>query len=436
MLIYTPKDTKRVRYIFKLIFGELLGIDFDITTKEEEFCAFDGPKINYSKKQFGDELFFCSFGLLFEIGIEGQELKFIHHRNNVAFYPVFNKKSIFPFDPFSASFFLLTRYEEYLPYMEDKFSRFDAHESISFKKGFLQKPLVNIWAIQIGAALTERFPEIKIRKRSFKFIPTIDIDSAYEYKFKGTVRSIGGYLKAFSKLNFTEILNRIKVLTGLMNDPFDTFEYQLRIQKEYNLRPIYFILFASYAKFDKNVPVNNKNFQRLVKSLADYAEVGIHPSFDSRNNFRKLKNEVEKLSKVLNREITKSRQHFLKLDFPQTYRNLINLDITDDYTMGYASQLGFRAGICTPFYFYDLDMETETKLKIHPFQVMEGTLKDYLNLSINDSSLIIKMMIDEVKAVDGTFISIWHNESLSNSKRWIGWQVLYEDTIKYALGIV
>lgn len=166
--------------------------------------------------------------------------------------------------------------------------------------------------------------------------------------------------------------------------------------------------------------------------LEDNAEVGIHPSYASNNDLKVLKREINSLSKVLNRQITKSRQHFLKLSLPQTYRNLIDLDITDDYTMGYASEIGFRASICSSFNFYDLEMETETNLRIHPFAFMEGTLRDYLSINADRAMDYIKPLIDEVKAVNGTFICLWHNESLSNQRRWVGWQQIYEDMIKYA----
>jgi hypothetical protein len=433
ILIYTHKITKRVQYIFKLYFGSLLGLEYKFTSNLDEFAEFDGLKISYTKKKIDDELHFCSTDLLFETGVEGQEPGFFKYEENVAFFPVYEKKSVIPFDPFAAGFFLLTRYEEYLPYIKDKFDRFDASQSVSQKHGFLHKPMVNIWAEKLKEILSARAPQLKFKERNFEFISTIDIDSAYAYKYKGTVRTIGGLMKSLVKFDFTEMWERVLVLGGMAKDPFDTYALQLRLQKKYNLFPIYFILFADYGKFDKNIPVYNPKFQRRVKSLADYAEVGIHPSYDSNYSFEKLKVETKRLSKVLNREISKSRQHFLKLTFPNTYRNLINLDITDDYTMGYASEPGFRAGICDPFFFYDLDMETETKLKIHPFQVMEGTLKDYMHLSTDQSLIRIKKLIDEVRTVNGTFISIWHNESLSNNKQWAGWDKVYEEMIEYAV---
>src|SRR5205814_2896242 len=114
---------------------------------------------------------------------------------------------------------------------------------------------------------------------------------------------------------------------------------------------------------DKNTPVESKKLQSLIKNLGDYAEVGIHPSYGSNSKEGQLKKEIDRLSKILHKDVHKGRQHFLKLSLPETYRNLIELDITEDYTMGYAFQPGFRASICMPFNFYDLDNEIETKLK-------------------------------------------------------------------------
>jgi len=434
VLIYTHKITKRIQYIFKFYFGQLLGLEFKFTSDIEFFKASQGIKISYARKPIiGNEIFFNCAGLLFETGVEGQELGFFKYDGQTVFYPVYDKSSALPYDMFAAAFFLLTRYEEYLPYMRDKFGRFDAKESVSFKQGFLHLPVVNLWAEKLKKIIKERYKNVQFVERKFNFTPTIDIDSAYSYRLKGTVRTAGGFLKALMKFDFKEILERFQVITGLIKDPFDTYDLQLRLQKQYDLRPIYFILLGDYGKFDKNIPASSRQFQTLIKSLADYAEVGIHPSFDSNRNNEKLKVEIERLSKILNREITRSRQHFLMLNFPHSYRNLINLDITDDYTMGYASEPGFRAGTCDSYFFYDLDLETATKLKIHPFTVMEGTYKDYLYLGAEESLTRIKKLIDQVKAVDGTFISLWHNESLSNSKRWIGWQKVYEEMIKYAL---
>ncbi|NCC73480.1 MAG: hypothetical protein EOM06_08775 [Sphingobacteriia bacterium] len=434
ILIYTQRITKRVSYIFKLYFEHLIGIPYELTSNGEAFDAYEGPKLNYSTRQFKDSVQFHPAELLFKTGIEGQELNVFTHNGLKAFYPVHQQKAVLPFDPFAAAFYLVTRYEEYLPYRKDKFGRFDAFESISVKYDFLQKPLVNIWSQQIKQLFLEKYPDLKFKKRYFRFIPTYDIDSAYAYRCKGTVRTVAATIRDMLKFDFYEIYERAKVIFGRQPDPFDTYDFQLALQKEFSLHPVYFVLMADYGQFDKNLPVGNTHFQHLIKSLADYGDVGVHPSFEANTSFQRLSAEVSRLSSILNREITRSRQHFLRVNFPITYRNLIQADITNDYTMGYASLPGFRAGICDTYNFYDLDLETETMLRIHPFAVMDGTLRDYMLKEIPDSLQIIKQLIDEVKAVNGTFISLWHNESLCNQKRWEGWQALYVDLIRYAMG--
>jgi len=117
---------------------------------------------------------------------------------------------------------------------------------------------------------------------------------------------------------------------------------------------------------------------------------------------------------------------------PDTYRDLIELDIQEDYTMGYASDYGFRAGLCTPFFFYDLDLEVETSLKIFPFALMEGTLKYYQKVSPEKAMEHIRPLIDEVKKVNGCFISLWHNDSMNDLGTWKGWQKVYLEMVEYA----
>jgi hypothetical protein len=433
ILIFTDKITNRIKYIFNLYFAEILRIEYQITTNKEDFRSFEGVKFSYCQQPISDEIFFRSSPLLLERGITNSDLVFGEHESLPVFFMVYSKDSVLPFDPFAAGFYLVSRYEEYLPYRKDEYGRFSANESRAYQKNFLNKPMVNIWALAIGKLLQKKFPGFSYPGTIYKFIPTIDIDSAWAYKQKGFVRTLGSLANSVINFEFQEIIVRFKVISGFQKDPFDTYDFQLQLQKKYNLHPIYFILFAEYALNDKNIPVQNRAFQTLIKSLSDYAKVGIHPSYESNKSLTKLKNEVSRLSKVLNREITNSRQHFLKLQLPTTYRSLINLDITDDYTMGFAAQPGFRASICSEFNFYDLDMDAETKLKIHPFTVMDGTLRDYLKVSESDAMSIISPLIKEVKSVNGTFISLWHNESLSNEKRWKGWSKVYEDMIKEAL---
>lgn len=431
LLIYTHKITHRNKYIFNLIFKDMIGIDFTLTTDVEEFKRYDGAKLSYTHNPIADELFFISRHLLFETGINEQNISVFEYDTHKVFFAT-GKASALPFDIFSASFYLVSRYEEYLPHIRDIHDRFDAKDSVAFVNGFLEKPVVNTWALLIKGLIQKKYPNLFFPETKFEFISTLDIDNAYAYREKGFTRSVGGYLKSISEGNFSDIAERTRVLMGTEKDPYDTYDFQLEILKKYKFKSIYFFLLGDYGPNDKNLPIESIKFQSLIKMLADYAQVGIHPSYGSNSSKSQLKKEINRLSYVLHRDVTKSRQHFLKLTMPETYRNLIDLDITDDYTMGYAFQVGFRASICTPFNFYDLDTELETKLKIHPFAVMEGTLKYHMKLRPSEGLEKIKSLIDEVRAVNGVFISLWHNDTVNDRKIWKGWKAVYEAMVIYA----
>ena len=247
------------------------------------------------------------------------------------------------------------------------------------------------------------------------------------------MRHVGAFSLALFTLNFKKIIERLRVLTGLESDPYNTYEWQLTIRNKYHLKQIYFFLVGDYGEYDKNIPIEgSRRFQTLIKSIADYAEVGVHPSYASNKNKDQLRKVIRRLSKVLKREVTKSRQHFLKITFPDTYRNLLEFDIQEDYSLGYASEIGFRASICSPFNFYDLDLDIETKLKLIPFMLMDGTMKDYMKLSPEESINRAKELVDEVKAVNGVFVTLWHNQSVNDRDAWKGWRNVYEAIVDYA----
>lgn len=433
LLIYVTKTTNRLRYIFDLILTELLGLSFRFTNDQEQYKSYEGPKFCYGTQALDDGLFFKSAQLLFEREIDNQDLQPFVYKGLMAFFPVFHKQSALPFDLFAASFFLVSRYEEYLPFVQDSHGRFEAESSCLSEMGMLQKPLINIWSHDLMELLQTYFPRLKFRLPVYQFTPTYDIDIAWSYLHKGLYRTIGAYMRDLLAGDYTEIVARTKVLRKKTNDPYDTYSLQLDLQSRYKLYPIYFILFASYAHYDKNISRRNPAFRRLIRHLADYATIGIHPSYASTDDKTILKQEVEALSEVIHSEITHSRQHFLRVKLPTVYHWLMDMDITDDYSMGFATQPGFRAGIANSFLFYDLDHDLPTKLRVHPLIVMDGSLRDYLHIEKEAAKELITTLINEVKKAGGNFISLWHNETLSNTKRWTGWNEVYTHLIEQAI---
>ena len=418
-------------YVFDLTLRQLLGLDFDLTADIDKFKAFDGPKLHYGMERIGDEPFIKAFDLLFERHVHKQSFGTVEFEGTIAPYAVLDNGNLLPFDVFAASFFLVSRYEEYLSQERDQYGRFKAESTWMFKNGVLQKPLVNIWVKSLGIKLKSIYPDLPVKQPKFTFIPTYDIDAAWAYKHKGIYRTVGGFLKDLAAGDMERIKERHQVLRGKRKDPFDSFDFQFELQKTFKLKPIYFILCGEYDTNDKNISIRKPSFQALIKRLGDYADVGIHPSFSSYLDIEKMQCEIDNLSEVLHRPLTKSRQHFLRMNLPRSYQKLIELDISDDYTMGFASQVGFRAGIADTFRFYDLENDMVTNLRVHPFAIMDGTMRDYLNLDVEASLRLAKQLVDEVKAVGGTFIYLTHNETLGGEQRWVGWPEMYRQLIEY-----
>lgn len=433
LLVYTHKITPRLNYIFKHIFTRILGLEVEFTTTIEEFVAAEGMKLSYTKQALGNELFVKNNDLLFNQGIDYLDINMVQWEDVPCFFQT-NFSALVPCDIFAASFYLISRYEEYLPHVKDQYERYPASESLAYQHKFLDKPIIDIWAYKFRDILLDKFEghkeELKNESRKFNYISTIDIDAAYQFKHKGFTRSIGGILKDLYQLNMQNLWMRFLVVFNLRRDPFDMFKFLLALQKKYHFKTIFFFLLGDYTTYDKNISANNSNYKLLIKNVADYADVGLHPSYFSMKYDLKMKKEKEILENIVNFSIHKSRQHYLRIDLPETYQHLVDLEINEEYSMGYAAQYGFRAGTCTPFYFYDLDFEIQTPLKVFPFTVMDTTLKDYMNFTPKRSFNTIIQLAKEVKKVDGTLITIFHNESVSGSGQWRGWGRVYEGLLK------
>ncbi len=431
LLIYCDTISARIEYIFKLIFKDILGVDVSFTTDNDDYANSSHPKINYSKNRITkEELFFYSVDFLFEKDIR----KINHEVIKFEGYPVIfshqNTDSVFPFDPFAMSFYFVSRYEEYL--MEDRkdaHGRVKAEAYLAFKNCIHHRPVVNILAGEIKLLIEEKYPAFKFPEKKYNFIPTYDIDMAFAHLGKGLLRSVGGFGKLALRFKFKEIFERINTLAGIISDPYDNFDTHIEQQNKYNLKPLYFVNLGDYGTFDKNISYKNKRLRELLKKLDHSAEIGTHPSYKSNEHPEKVKIEKERLEEIINSKVTKNRQHFLILSFPETYNNLINSGITDDYSMGFASQMGFRAGICSSFNFYDLTGEKETSLRIHPFAFMDTMFEDYLKLSPAKIIKYVKPLIEETKKYNGELIAIWHNYALSNNKEKLQ---VYKEIVKLA----
>ncbi|MDP4209743.1 MAG: polysaccharide deacetylase family protein [Bacteroidota bacterium] len=430
ILLYTPQITSRLSYIARFLFETILGVRVTITTNRDEFDKSSLPRINYSHEE-SDCITIFPHPLLAEDDINFFTPQVSLYNNIPILFPGNNQPDI-PFDPFAAAFFMVSRYEEYRPQHYDQHQRVMASESVAFQNNFLEIPVVDHWAMFLKQLIEEYYPKFVFPERKYTYIPTIDVDIAYAYRYRSFLRTSGAVAKAIIKRNKNDLKLRWDTLIQGDADPFDTYDLFSEWHKQYGLNPVYFFLVGQYGPYDKNISPFHPSIRKLIHEIGNNNNVGLHPSYGSNANIKILNNELKILESILGRKVTASRQHFLKLNLPETYQRLIDCGITEDYTMGYADAPGFRAGTCTPFPFYDLRTETETTLMVYPFQVMDGTLNHYKKFSVLEALETMSLLINEVKKVNGTFISLWHNESLGEMREWEGWRVVYQQLLSLA----
>lgn len=410
LLICTEKIYPRISYVFQHIFGNILGVDFLFCHDLERFNNHNGPKIIYSQSSFTGCLNFKKHGFIDETIIAEQDLAFADYNGLKIPFAVNN--SVFDFDVFAASFYFLSRYEEYTSLERDEHLRFEGKSSLAYKNGFLELPLIDEWAFEIASIIKERFPAFEIKQRQFTYIPTLDIDRPFYFKNEGFIKKLAKF-----------------VLGGFKKDPFDVYRQVANWDKAFNLSTIYFFLVGNKHVNDVSPGSTNKLYQSVIQQAVKTHQIGIHPSYFAALNTEEVLAEKDCLAEISKTEIGISRQHYLMLRLPETYRALIDAGIKADYTLAFADVAGFRASTCTPFFWYDLKLEKITDLTLFPTSVMDQTLRRYMALSPEEGLGFIQRLMQNVKTVNGTFISLWHNESVNDFGVWKGWKTVYEQML-------
>jgi len=432
MLIYAHQHSPRLRYMADLLSREILVDPAAITTDKDVFLNYDGPKINYSAARLSAQEFFLPpVDLLFETDVRPQTITCFLWKGRKAFYATAGGD--LPFDILSAIFFLLSRYEEYLPHEKDAYGRFSHQSSLAYRECFLDEPLVNDWLVCWQTILEERFPQVLFRRKNFTFMPTYDIDMMYAYKGKGWVRSIGGLLRSLWQRDWAGAKRRYRVWKGKEKDPYDAYEWLDGLHLYCRSKPIYFFLVAQEQKgVDRNIPTSVIAFQSLINYYAATHKVGLHPSWQSSvaANDKVLIEEKEWIEVIADMDLTKSRQHFIKFDLPDTFERLLRCGITQDFSMGYGSINGFRASIASSYNWYNLRSNESTPLVLYPFCFMDANAFYEEQLRPHEAYTELMRYYAAVKRVRGCFITIWHNSILGTDPLFKGWREVYEIFMK------
>ncbi len=430
VVIYAAQYSPRLQYITSFIFTDLLNTPFQVTNDPEVFKASDAVKVYYDNNQTDLLNVIPGSNILFETTVTLQQVNIGKLDDFKTLFPTAtNHANVFPFDIFAASFYLLSRYEEYLSNEKDKHGRYYYKQSLAFKEGFLQHPLINIWVRYFAVWLKEREPSFHYELSAFKFIPTYDVDIAYAYKGQGVVENLYHLSKSILTGKLVKAKQQLEVLKGNAGDPFDCFNDLTQLNKTYNLSGIFFLLtIFQGSKYDRNIAISKTITTQLFQELAASNVTGLHPSYQSGDTDKLLVKEKAMLEEIVQKPQANNRYHYLKFALPEGYKRLIDVGFSDDYSMGYGQVNGFRASTATPFFWYDLKKNEATILKVHPFCFMDSTSIFNLQQAPAVAFAELQVLYDSCKNVGGECVTIFHNHLMSYPYQ--AWKTAYEKFLK------
>ena len=431
VLVLVPAVTPRISYVFEFLSGNNGLLLFSPTADAAVYSNFNGLKLNYTGVKEEGICCITPHAVMLNEGIVpvAFDLDFFRERMHAdrSLSPILNPDR----DVVAFIFYLVSRYEEYLPHIKDNHGRFHHTASVLWQLNALHFPFADELAVQLYATLLPEEIVLEHIKRGYRFEHTLDIDQAYQSRGKGFFRNAGGFLKNVVKGDWPAVWGRMQAI--FRKDFFDTHAFIHTIHEQYHFRQKVFFLVGRHSGFDPGLPAGSAHIKKLIQQYMARCEVGLHPSYLSSKQEELIAQEKNVLESITGKPVTASRQHFLRFALPDTYRALEAAGIQQEYAMGYAGFNGFRAGTCKPFTWFNLATNQKRTLRVFPLSCMDGTLLESCGNNMDQMLEDAKQRADACARYGGIFISLFHNHLLTDDAVGKRWRILYEALIRYAI---
>ncbi|HEX2616318.1 MAG TPA: hypothetical protein VHL57_02185 [Flavobacteriales bacterium] len=426
LLVHLHDDSRRARYVVRHVLERMLGVTVTFSIDLEEFRTASMPRLQYGGEASPGALYIPYSGALAACRPGMPEPP---ARSHVGAIRLFEGDD--GLDVFARVFRLLSLAHEYAPHPVDQHGRLPSTEQFVVRHGLEQVPWVDHWALGLRADLLRRFPAMRFR-RTYSHVLTVDVDNGLKYLGRPLHRAVGASLKELIGGRSADLRQRWAVRRGHVHDPYAALPKVLAEVRAEVTRAIAFILVQGDRAFDHAADILHPAFRQLLANLEGQAELGIHPSHASSEDPTLLGTERDRLRALVQGPVLASRQHFLRWRLPDTLRALATAGVREEHTLGFSDRIGFRAATCTPFAWYDLEREQETGLVLWPFAAMDSALRDKQGLGPGDAMRAMFSVCDAVRAVEGTFVSVWHDRFLSGDGPYAGWPTAMQQVVQYA----
>ncbi|HMB00274.1 MAG TPA: polysaccharide deacetylase family protein [Spirochaetota bacterium] len=422
-------------YIISIIFKDFLGLDFQ-TEFSDQYCAYNIILTNNNKLVIKDHFFnnfkqsldYLKYNNIPTV-IKWAGNSFTANRHIPVIYgtDVLQKskdKILCGIDIFACCFFMLTRWEEYVNKNRDDHNRFPATASTAFKQGFLDRPVVNEYIQMLKKMLLFLDDTLNFNKLRQRLYLTHDIDQLKFWRsYRQFIRIVGGDLLK-RKSPATAIKNSYSFIgskLGLVSDPYNTFDYLMRISEKAGLQSrFYFMSGGTSPDKDNRYRIDHSLSLQLIQKIKKRGHLfGLHGSYNSYTDPEQLKYEKNKLESLLQQEITAGRQHYLRFTVPATWQTANEAGLKLDSTCGYADKPGFRCGTGREFFVFNILTRKKLNLKEKPLIVMDCSLFEYNTAANRETTDYLTRLYQRADAL----VFLWHNSYIKKMN-------LYEKIIK------
>lgn len=344
-------------------------------------------------------------------------------------------------DIFGSAFFMLTRYEEVIHRHRDRHGRFSAAQSLAMRDDLLERPLVNEYVEILWQGLLFLYPQLVRKARQYRALMSHDLDLPLMHTPEDTWR---GVLRCsleediLGRRNVGMAARRLRSYHSfrrgrVSDDPYNTHSYLMDISESHGIRSaFYFMTGATHPVYDPNRSTDDPFIHDLIRSIHQRGhEIGFHPSYCTSVDADRTKVEFDSFRRLLETngiELDEygGRQHFLRWENPQTWRNWQHIGAAYDSTLGFADRVGFRCGMCYEYPVFDLQAREATELRERPLVASDSALLNYMKLELTEALSKIQALSETCARFDGDFSLLVHNSTL-HSKRRRRW---YADVVK------
>ena len=341
---------------------------------------------------------------------------------------IIDNKAFINYDIIASAFYFLSGWYE-INALKDDLGRIEYKNTIFNKLNIIGIPIVNYYFDILYEAIRSTNNSIKKIEHwgdnKLAIALTHDIDTC----------NTGWIEDSFNELKLKRFSSMAKIIIKRIfnDDEWYNFTKILNIEKKFNANSTFFFL-AQKGKTgeykNSDYDIESKKIQNTISELnKSNCEVGVHGSFGTHNNIKKLSIDISRINFP---EIIGNRFHFLMYDNINTINTLEKSNLKYDSTIGFAEQIGFRRGTCYPFFLYDFINNRCSSIIEIPLIAMDTTLQSqkYMNLTHNEAFIEIKKTISEVEKFNGVFTILWHNNFFSDHK-YYQWKDVYINTLEY-----